>query len=158
MEQERIPDLPQELTFWPNHWAGGWGPNSVLPNRIRIYEKDKPEELAYIEHHGSSCSPWNVRSPTEQDYRFAMFLLHAYNSYRKHCGPQGFMAAKNDLLGECLNLLREANDVYVNAADPVTIGCHCTETDTGFGSLKCVWCKIQELLKPLDGNKKGVER
>ncbi len=33
----------------------------------------------------------------------------------------------------------------------MTIGCHCTETDTGYGPMICAWCRAKEILSKAEG-------
>ena len=40
--------------------------------------------------------------------------------------------------------------------DPVEIGCYCTDTDTGFGTLVCAWCKADAALTAQRGSEEGA--
>lgn len=57
------------------------------------------------------------------------------------------MTSKIDPLADAVELLREINDYCASSEtkDPVTIGCHCTDTGTG-SMLVCVWCRVEAFL------------
>jgi hypothetical protein len=57
-------------------------------------------------------------------------------------------------------LIAAAPDLYealerlidlLDSEEPITVGCHCTDTDTGHGTLVCCWCKSKAALQKAKG-------
>ena len=71
---DETPTTATHWTIWPDHWAGGWGPHSTLPNRIRIND-DAVGIVAFVEHHGNGTG--NDKYPTDEDYKRAHLMKSA---------------------------------------------------------------------------------
>ena len=54
---------------------------------------------------GSSCNVGDILYHEENKAK-AQLLAAAYSSYRTHCGENAVQCAEDDLLGECLDILR----------------------------------------------------
>lgn len=56
------------------------------------------------------------------------------------------IAAAPDLLAACKSLVE-----LMDSEDEVVVGCHCTNTDTGFGPMRCCWCIAKDAIAKAEG-------